>query len=336
MKKGKLFVFVIIILILLFGNVCLATNNFIKDTYKMENCFLTRIFPDTDINELKKHFIDNTEIVSNENIIGTGKEICINSEQIGLVVIGDVNGDGKLTATDLTKMKNHILEKTILNGAFFKAVDLNNDDIITATELTKFKNYILGFDVKFFKDDKSKFEWDLESDASMSITIKNVLNYKVIAQNEDGETMNNIEWEVSAGTLDKNTGTEVTWTIPSVEDTYIIKAKLENGITIQKEINYLSLEEFNDLQSETVEYGEKDDIDEDGLTNKQETEYMTNILKSDTDEDGLSDYEEVVTYHTDPLKNDTDGDGILDINEIRLGLDPLKNDSDNNRNTRWE
>lgn len=334
MKKKKLFALILLILILLFGNVCLATNSFIKDTYKIDNNFLTRILPGTDMNEFKKHFIDNTEIINEDNIIGTGKKIHINNQVLELVVVGDVNGDGKLTATDLTKIKNHVLGKNTLGGTFFKAVDLNYDNIITATELTKFKNYILGLNVKFFKEEKSKFEWDLESDASLSITPKNTLNYKVIALNENGENINNIKWEVSSGTLDKNNGTEVTWTIPKIEDKYIIKAKLETGATIEKEINYINLDELDGEQAKTIEYSENDDIDGDGLTNKQETEYKTDILKSDTDEDGLSDYEEVIIYKTDPLKKDTDGDGILDINEIRLGLNPLKKDSNNNRNTR--
>jgi hypothetical protein len=94
------------------------------------------------------------------------------------------------------------------------------------------------------------------------------------------------------------------------------------------------------------------DIDNDGLTNKEEERLGTNpydadtdgdglsdwyevkILKTDplridTDGDGLTDYEEVVKYKTDPLKGDTDGDGLSDADEVRVwNTDPLNPDTD--------
>lgn len=85
-------------------------------------------------------------------------------------------------------------------------------------------------------------------------------------------------------------------------------------------------EELN-LGEEKIDLDSDEDIDYDGLTNKQETELGTNPRIADTDMDGLEDGKEVNETKTDPLKADTDGDGLNDYDEIELELDPLKADS---------
>lgn len=72
-----------------------------------------------------------------------------------------------------------------------------------------------------------------------------------------------------------------------------------------------------------------EDLDEDGLTCKEELEIGTSLINADTDEDGLKDGEEIHTYKTDPLKEDTDGDGLNDGDEVKLGLNPLSKDTNN-------
>jgi len=54
------------------------------------------------------------------------------------------------------------------------------------------------------------------------------------------------------------------------------------------------------------------DTDLDGLPDKTEVEYRTDITKQDTDADGLTDYEEIRKYLTNPLEFDSDQDGIGD------------------------
>ena len=73
-----------------------------------------------------------------------------------------------------------------------------------------------------------------------------------------------------------------------------------------------------------------EDFDGDGLSNKEECQYQTNICEKDTDGDGLTDYEEISIYFTNPLLADTDKDGLKDSSEIRLGTDPGNEDSDGN------
>lgn len=64
------------------------------------------------------------------------------------------------------------------------------------------------------------------------------------------------------------------------------------------------------------------DSDLDGLTDKEERLYGTDINKVDTDGDSLSDRDEVKIYQTDPLNPDTDGDGYNDGTEVRGGYNP--------------
>lgn len=81
----------------------------------------------------------------------------------------------------------------------------------------------------------------------------------------------------------------------------------------------------NPLKYDTDENGTNDaddDLDGDGLSNKEEIVLGTSPNSPDTDSDGLSDYDEINKYNTDPLKADSDEDTLSDGDEIALGLDP--------------
>ncbi len=65
------------------------------------------------------------------------------------------------------------------------------------------------------------------------------------------------------------------------------------------------------------------DPDNDGLTNLEEFQMLTNPVKSDTDDDGINDGDEVNTHFTNPLRPDTDYDGLTDGWEVAHGYDPL-------------
>jgi hypothetical protein len=66
------------------------------------------------------------------------------------------------------------------------------------------------------------------------------------------------------------------------------------------------------------------DTDGDGLSDGDEVKkYLTSPILKDTDTDGLTDGEEVNTYKTNPNNPDTDGDTYLDGSEVKAGYDPL-------------
>lgn len=65
------------------------------------------------------------------------------------------------------------------------------------------------------------------------------------------------------------------------------------------------------------------DSDHDGLTDREEKLYGTNIFATDTDGDGLTDRDEVKAFKTEPVDPDTDGDGFPDGTEVNNGYNPL-------------
>ncbi len=100
------------------------------------------------------HFVDfirlsdsnDQEIIS--GIIATGMKMSIRVQNIEydytIVIKGDANGDGLIYATDYVKIKNQIMGKPTLEGAYYLAADIDNDGNIYATDYVKIKNYIMG------------------------------------------------------------------------------------------------------------------------------------------------------------------------------------------------
>jgi len=69
------------------------------------------------------------------------------------------------------------------------------------------------------------------------------------------------------------------------------------------------------------------DSDQDGLSDKLEESYGTDVSKADSDGDGLTDWTEVVSWDLNPLNSDTDGDGYADGFELNEGYDPFDSNS---------
>ena len=57
-------------------------------------------------------------------------------------MLGDANGDGKVTAIDYMRIKNNIMGSSNLASTNRIAADVNRDDRITAIDYMKIKNYI--------------------------------------------------------------------------------------------------------------------------------------------------------------------------------------------------
>ncbi len=83
------------------------------------------------------------------DIIKTGQEITINKDDKSykyiIVVSGDVDGDGKLGASDYVKIKNYIMEKSgsELNTSQSLAADADGDGGIKASDYVRIKNKIM-------------------------------------------------------------------------------------------------------------------------------------------------------------------------------------------------
>lgn len=87
------------------------------------------------------------EAVAGSALVATGQVLTIQDAAgtytYTCVVYGDADGDGRIAATDLLAVKNHILEKKALSGAYARAVQFSGK-AIGATTLLSIKNHILG------------------------------------------------------------------------------------------------------------------------------------------------------------------------------------------------
>ena len=121
--------------------------------------------PETTVEDLKNEIKteEGTEIVVKDkdgnvledtDIVGTGSSIEISkeiettpegetepekstvTETFEIIVSGDVNGDGWLSATDVSIISQAILGETTLDDTYIEAGDLNGDGKITITDLT--------------------------------------------------------------------------------------------------------------------------------------------------------------------------------------------------------
>lgn len=71
--------------------------------------------------------------------------LAMDEASVSFLIKGDANGDGKITATDLTKIRRH-LAGIESNNDYFDAMDVNSDNKVTATDLTKLRRYLAGLE----------------------------------------------------------------------------------------------------------------------------------------------------------------------------------------------
>ena len=83
----------------------------------------------------------NGEVLSDEAKLATG---CTVNDTYSLAVLGDVNGDGNITAGDYVNIKNHIMGVSPLSDINKDGADVNGDGNISAGDYVKVKNYIMG------------------------------------------------------------------------------------------------------------------------------------------------------------------------------------------------
>ena len=69
---------------------------------------------------------------------------CTINDTYSVAVLGDVNGDGEIKATDYMTIKNYIMGTKNLSDVQKNAADVNQDGNIKATDYMTIKNYIMG------------------------------------------------------------------------------------------------------------------------------------------------------------------------------------------------
>lgn len=135
------------------------------DNYEYGDIYIEKIMPETTV----KQFIANCksngnitvinekgEALNDDDLVGTNMTIKVTGygEEFILtaVVMGDLDGNGLVTVTDLSGINQAVLKVIKLEGAVFKAADLDDNNEITVTDLSGENQKILK--VIDFKYDK--------------------------------------------------------------------------------------------------------------------------------------------------------------------------------------
>ena len=63
---------------------------------------------------------------------------------VTIVVTGDVNGDGKITITDVVKLQSNVAGASSLSGAYAAAADINGDGRVTITDVVQAAQITVG------------------------------------------------------------------------------------------------------------------------------------------------------------------------------------------------
>ena len=80
------------------------------------------------------------EILGEEDTIATGTRLRAGKTlEYTLIVSGDIDKNGKITITDLAKMKLHLIKKELLTGDSLKAADFDGNGAVTITDLVQLK-----------------------------------------------------------------------------------------------------------------------------------------------------------------------------------------------------
>ena len=95
-------------------------------------------------------FMDNTgKELENSDIIRTGSKVVIElsteTKEYTIVVYGDINGDGKITMSDLVKSANYLIDETIISEDCYKeAIDVTKDGNVRMSDIIKLSNILIG------------------------------------------------------------------------------------------------------------------------------------------------------------------------------------------------
>ena len=122
-----------------------------------ENKYISSVNVGTTLDEFVSHIKLNsnytvkvdTKDVDDKKIIYTGGKTKIYKDdelyaEYTNVVIGDVNGDGKINSADLLRVRQYLLGSAVLDNGYFLSSDINKDNVINSADLLRIRQYLLG------------------------------------------------------------------------------------------------------------------------------------------------------------------------------------------------
>ena len=141
------------------ANICIKAftktigYNIISDSYKIEEDLIYRVSPNTQLDVFKNNIQSsgNIKILRNDielqgsDIITTSTTIQVDDyKTYKVIVCGDITGTGKITTTDISKLKLHLVGTESLDEIGRIAADMNYSGDVTLTDLSQMKSAIVG------------------------------------------------------------------------------------------------------------------------------------------------------------------------------------------------
>lgn len=130
-----------------------AQETITSETFLVTEKQISKVSPGTDV----KTFLAGLSVSSGnatilnakgeavtEGTVGSGWTLKTATKSIPIIVYGDVNGDGVITALDLLYVKRHILGISSLTGVNATAAAVKSEGTIAAIDLLYIKRHILG------------------------------------------------------------------------------------------------------------------------------------------------------------------------------------------------
>lgn len=137
-----------------FGEQTSANVSFNGDVNTNHSNNIISVSYGTNVSYIKEHTIATTDkevtdfnggTLNDSDKLRTGDILKIaNNNQYLIAVIGDVNGDAKLTSSDYVLIKNYIMKNNPLSAVQVVAADLNNDSKLSSGDYVLVKKYIMN------------------------------------------------------------------------------------------------------------------------------------------------------------------------------------------------
>ena len=204
-------------------------------------------------------------------------------------ILGDINGDGRINAKDLTLLKRSLTEKSAVNTAL---ADLDGDNAVTLNDVESMVQYLLA-EIRFFPAEL-KIDSDGDGFCDLIETLYTLTDPMVSDTDKDGLSDYDEVCKLYSDpvTFDsKSTG-------------------MSDGLSDFDEDGLTNADEIQAGMNPWI-----GDSDYDGISDYDEVKkHKTSPILSDTDSDGLSDYDEVC-LELNPLNSMTNA-GVQDIDCI--------------------
>ena len=118
----------------------------VKDPDDPDSDYWITLLPGSTADQLQDVTVYSNGKPVSDGLLGTGMTAVSKDTTYTLVILGDLNGDGKLSITDVVSIQSAVLGKQRLEGAYAQAADLNGDGKISILDVVMAARVVVGKD----------------------------------------------------------------------------------------------------------------------------------------------------------------------------------------------